>query len=51
VSWSGAPVLPMIVEVGALWRMVFFFGLSGFGMEIGRLLTMYMGDDEMVVYR
>jgi hypothetical protein len=25
-------------------------GLSGFVMEIGRLLTIYMRDDEMVVY-
>jgi hypothetical protein len=44
-------VLPMIVEVGALWRMVLLCGLSGFVIEIGGQLTMYIGDDEMVVYR
>jgi hypothetical protein len=26
VSWSGAPVLPMVLGMLALWRMVFFSG-------------------------
>jgi hypothetical protein len=28
VSWSGADVLPMAVGGVAVWRMVFFFGIS-----------------------
>ena len=51
MSWSGAPVLPMIVGSCCDVANALLFGVLGFVMGIRRPLTMDMEDVEMVIYK